>query len=128
MKRRTAGSSSRKITATEDFAPLIVEASRRERHPTLEAFRKDVLDNPLALRQIIGGYVLGYQGCGENAPVIEFNAANNAIPTVDGKHVNYECPTFDSPYLKGEAGSGVVTIAAPISGKKLVLDFNKADN
>ena len=117
----------RKITSRADLTPLIVEASRREHHPTLEAFQEDVLDNPIVMRQIIGGYFLSYQGCGENAPVIEFNAANNAIPMVDGQHVNYECPTFDSPYLKGETGSGVVTITAPISGKKLVLDFNKIE-
>ena len=71
--------------------------------------------------------ILSYRGCGKDAPLIEFNAANNEIPTVDGMAVNYDCPTFDSPWLKGEAGSGVVTITAPTSGKKLVLDFNKIE-
>ena len=43
------------------------------------------------------------------------------------KHIVYDCPTFDSPLLKGEAGSGVVTLTGPISGKKLVLDFNRIE-
>jgi hypothetical protein len=46
---------------------------------------------------------------------------------VGGQHISYECPAFDSPYLKGEAGSGVATLTGPISGKKLVLDFNKIE-
>jgi hypothetical protein len=36
------------------------------------------------------------------------------------------CPTFDSPWFQGATGSGVVTLIGAPSGKKLVLDFNKA--
>jgi hypothetical protein len=112
------------VTSTDDLMPMIVEASRREHHATFEEFQQDILDNPLQLRQIIGGYVLDYTGCGEDGPTIEFNAANNAIPKVNGKHLDYNCPTFASPWLNG---GGVVTLTGPISGKKLVLDFNKIE-
>ncbi len=122
LKRGASGGGA--MTSSNDFPVVIVEAGRREIHPTLEAFQKDVLDNPLTLREVIGGYFLTYRGCGKDAPLIEFNAANNEMPTVDGVAVDYNCPTFDSPFLKGEAGGGVITITAPISRKKLVLDFN----
>lgn len=117
----------RTITSKEDLAPLIIEASRRERHPTLEAFQKDVLDKSLALRHIIGGYFLTCKGCGKDAKEIYFNCSNNEYPMLDGEHISYDCPTFDSPWLEGEHGSGVVTLIAPITGKKLVLDFNKIE-
>ncbi len=37
------------------------------------------------------------------------------------------CPTFASPWLNGAAGDGVVTLTGPVSGSKLVLDFNKIE-
>lgn len=114
----------RALKSKENFPVVIVEASRRERHPTLEAFQKDILDNPLKLRKTIGSFLLEYRGCGDDGPVVEFNGGNDDIPTIDGQHIDYECPTFESPFLQGAAGGGVVTINAPISGKKLVLDFN----
>jgi hypothetical protein len=117
----------RGIVSAEHFPVVIVEASRRERHPSLEAFQKDVLDNPLVLRKTIGSFLLSYKGCGPEATQIEFNAGNETAPTVNGRPVDYECPTFDSPHLQGAAGSGIVTIHAPISGKRLVLDFNKIE-
>jgi len=46
---------------------------------------------------------------------------------VGGEHVSYDCPAFDSPWLQGAHGSGIVTLIVPISGKKLVLDFNKIE-
>jgi len=113
-------------TATDDMMPVIVEASRREHHASFEEFQQDILDNPLQLRNTIGS-VLDYTGCGKNGPSIEFNTSNNAIPKVDGKHLDYNCPTFASPWLNGAAGGGVVTLTGPVSGDKLVLDFNKIE-
>jgi hypothetical protein len=45
---------------------------------------------------------------------------------IGGEVLSYNCPTFDSPWLQGADGSGVVTLTGPLSGEKLVLDFNKA--
>ena len=85
------------------------------------------MDNPLALRQIIAGYFLTYKGCGKDAQEIYLNCSNNEYPMVGGEHVSYDCPAFDSPWLQGAHGSGIVTLIVPISGKKLVLDFNKIE-
>jgi hypothetical protein len=114
------------LKAKASYSPVIVEASRRTHHANLEAFQKDVLDNPLELRQTMG-CILTYRGCGDEAKTLYLNAATQTFPRIDGKPIDYNCPTFDSPYLKGAAGSGVVTLTGPISGKKLVLDFNKIE-
>jgi hypothetical protein len=114
------------LNAKASYAPVIVEASRRTHHPNLEAFQKDVFDNPLELRQTMG-YILTYRGCGDEAKTLYLNASNQEFPRIDGKPIDYNCPTCDSPYLKGAAGGGVVTLTGPISGKKLVLDFNKIE-
>ena len=116
--------SGRTMTANEPQAALIIEASRRAHHATFEAFQQDVLDNPIVLRQVIGGFLLTYKGCGPDARELYLNCANPEFPKIDGKYINYECPTFDSPSLKGATGSGLVTLIGPISGKQLVLDFN----
>ncbi|MBM4087533.1 MAG: hypothetical protein FJ272_22310 [Planctomycetes bacterium] len=120
-KRSVTG---RTMTAKELQAALIIEASRRERHATFEAFQQDVLDNPIVLRQVIGGFLLTYKGCGTEARDLYLNCANPEIPKTAGRHISYDCPTFDSPFLKGASGSGVVTLTGPISGRKLALDFN----
>ena len=125
QKQNKKGKTPRKATAVDLYSPLIVEASRQAHHPTLEAFQKDILDNPLHLKQLINGFSLTYRGCDNEAQELSLNCASLATPKVGGKHVNYNCPTFDSPWLKGDFGSGVVTLTGPISGEKLVLDFNR---
>lgn len=115
---------SRALVAKETLAALIVETSRRAHHADLAAFQKDVLDNPMVLRHVLGGFTLTYKGCGPEARELYMNCANNETPKIDGQYIRYDCPTFDSPYLQGKTGDGVVTLIGPISGKKLVLDFN----
>ena len=116
------------MEAIEVCTPLIVEAGRRRDYPTLEAFQKDILDNPIILKQIIAGrFLLTYRGCDKDAKTLYLNGGSQETPMVDGKYIDYECPAFDSPYLKGAFGSGIVTLTGPISGEKLVLDFNKIE-
>jgi hypothetical protein len=111
-----------------DDRALIIEASRRPHHATLEEFKQDVLDNPLRLKQVIGSrFILTYQGCGPEAKELELNCSNQTPPKIGGAHIRHECPTFDSPWLQGGAGSGVVTLTGPISGSKTVLDFNQIE-
>jgi len=117
----------RTIEAKAEYAALIVEVSRKPHHASLEAFKKDVLDNPLKLKQVIAGrYILTYKGCGPEAKELELNCANQQSPKIGGEVLTYDCPTFDSPWLQGATGSGVITLTGPLSGEKLVLDFNKA--
>ena len=117
----------RTFESKEPFAALIVEASRKAHHATLEAFKKDVLKNPIRMRQVIrSGYLLTYSGCGKDAKELYLNCATDKPAKIGGEVLSYDCPTFDSPWLGGAAGSGVVTLTGPLSGEKLVLDFNKA--
>ncbi len=116
----------RALVAKDVNAALIVESSRRAHHATLEEFKKDVLDNPLQIKQVIGsGFILTYKGSGSEAKELELNCSSQAPAKIDGKPMPYTCPTFDSPWLQGAAGSGVITLTGPISGHKTVLDFNK---
>lgn len=118
-------SNARTLVAKDTYAALIVEASRKPHHASLEAFEQDVLKNPIRLKKIIGSYILTYRGCGKDAKELYLNCGNNETPKIDGKSIRYDSPTFDSPWLKGAFGSGIVTLTGPISGEKLVLDFHK---
>jgi hypothetical protein len=114
------------MTATELNSGLIVESSSKAHHQTFEEFKKDVLDNPIMLKQVLAnGFILTYRGCGKDAKVLELNCSSNQTPKVGGEYVRYDSPTFDSPYLQGAAGGGIVTLAGPVSGKKSVLNFNE---
>ena len=115
------------LTAKESYVPLIIEMSRKAHHATLADFEKDVMDNPLQLKSsnTLFGYVLTYRGCGPGARELELDLRNDQTPRIDGEYISYQCPAFDSPWLKGAFGSGVVTLTGPISGIKAVLDFNK---
>lgn len=94
------------------YAGMIFEASRRTHHETLEAFMGDILDNPLVLDKTVvpGFHILRYRGCGKDAPELYFNLANDEMPIIGGKRVEY-APNmlFESPFLKSEYNSGVIT-------------------
>lgn len=86
----------------------------------------DVLDNPLELvRTVVPGYhLVRYRGCGADAAWLELNAASMEMPRINEAYVDYACPAFASPWLKGEYGSGVVTVQK--GARSLVLDLNPA--
>ena len=125
LEKNKAGTT---LTAKQSYDPLIIEMSRKAHHATLADFEKDVLDNPLQLKSsnTLFGYLLAYRGCGAEARELELNLRNDQTPRIDGKYISYQCPAFDSPWIKGAFGSGVVTLTGPLSGSKTVLDFNKA--
>ena len=117
------------MKAKDKEVPLIMEMSRKARHGSFEAFQKDVLDNELTLKMTkpFFGYYVFYKGCGEDAKELYMNAEHNEAPKIDGEYFSYEPPALQSPWLDAPFGSGVVTITAPISGKKIVYDFNQFD-
>lgn len=95
----------------DKFAGMIFEASRRAHHATLEAFIEDILKNPLVLEKTVvpGFHVLRYRGCGANAEEMTFNLANNEIPMLGGRRIEYAPDKlFDSPYLKSVYNSGII--------------------
>ncbi len=113
------------IEAKLEAAALVVEGSSLDHHKSFEAFQSDILDNPVTLKETIKRFIVTYRGCGNDAEEITLNCSSLAMPTIDGKPIDYQCPAFDSPWLKGAFGSGVVTITGPLSGSKLTLDFNQ---
>lgn len=117
--------SGRGMVAKDINAGMIVECSRQAVHENFDKFQADVLDNPIKLKQFIqGGYYITYKGCGADAKELQISCGGNDVPTIDGKPISYLSPTFQSPWINAEAGSGVVTITGPLSQKKLTLDFN----
>jgi len=115
------------LTAKDNEVPLIMEMSRKAKHGNFEAFQKDVIDNSLILKMSSSffGYHVTYKGCGKDAKELYLNAEHNEPPKIDGEYFSYEPPSLQSPWLDAPFGSGVVTITAPISGKKTVYDFNQ---
>jgi len=110
----------------DKYAGMIFEASTKADHATLEAFMADILDNMLVLDKTVvpGWHVLRYQGCGDAAKEMVFNLANNEIPYVGGKRMDYAPEMlFDSPYMKSKYNSGVIRISK--DGQEMVLDFNE---
>ena len=116
------------VCLRDNFAGIIFEASRRAHHGTLDDFMADILDNPIYLDKTVvpGFHILRYTGCGEEAREIYFNLANNEMPMVGGKRVNYTPDKlFDSPFLQSVYGSGIVTIRK--GGQELRYDFNEQE-
>jgi hypothetical protein len=105
---------------------VVIEASDRSKHPSLESFMADILDNQIKLRRTVvpGYYFLHYTGCGDDAGEIIFNMATTHIPTIGGQAVDYRPgKVLDSPYMQSEYGSGLILVKK--GRRKLVLDFNK---
>lgn len=122
--QKASHGNSRTLMAKDVQAAVIIEASRKAHHATLEAFEQDILDNPIRLKRVVRSYVMTYRGCGKDAKELFLNTATTEVPMIGGQCMRYDCPTFDSPWLHGDAGSGVVTLTGPLTGKRLVLDFN----
>jgi hypothetical protein len=110
----------------DSFAPVLIEASTTEDHPTLETFINDILDNRLELHKTVvpGAHIMVYVGLGGDERELVFNAGAPEIPTVGGKYVNYSYPkTWDSPFMTSEYKSGVVTLR--FGADEMVVDFTK---
>jgi len=120
---------SRVLKSKENHSALIVEMSRKAKHGSFAAFQKDVLDNPMHLKTSVTnrGYYLTYKGCDENAKELYLNIAHQEVPKIDGEYISYESDAFKSPWISGPFGSGVITLTGPVSGKRLVYDFNEFD-
>tara|TARA_R110002050_G_scaffold161176_1_gene290743 strand:- start:12601 stop:14676 length:2076 start_codon:yes stop_codon:yes gene_type:complete len=112
------------IHLKDKYAGVIFESSRRTHHNTLEDFISDIMKNPITLEKTVvpGFHILKYKST--NGTNFYFNLANNEIPMVNGKSINYTPDmVFDSPYLKSKYNSGIVKISK--GDEELVLDFNK---
>jgi len=108
----------------DKYAGVIFESSRRNEYKTLEDFISDILKNPISLEKTVvpGFHILKYKST--NGTEFYFNLANNEIPMVNGKYINYTPDmVFVSPYVKSKYNSGIVKISK--GNQELVMDFNK---
>ena len=112
------------IHLKDKYAGVIFESSRREHYNTLNIFMDAILKNPITLEKTVvpGFHVLKYKST--NGTEFYFNLANNEIPMVNGKYINYSPDmVFDSPFLKSEYNGGIIEISK--GDQEMILDFNK---
>ena len=107
------------ITPTDKIAPVILEVMAKADVKSFDDFKQKVK----ACTPKYNGTVLSYQSI--YGDTLTLDASYKQTPTVNGKSINYSKPemVFDSPYLKSEYDSGVVTIEK--GSRKRVLNFNK---
>jgi hypothetical protein len=111
------------ITLKDKYAGVIFESSRRKHYNTLNDFIAAILKNPIALEKTVvpGFHILKYTGL--NGSEFYFNLANNEIPMVNGKSIDYSPKAvFDSPFVQSDYNSGVIKLKT--KELELTLDFN----
>ena len=104
----------------DEYSPVIIEVSRKKDHAGFAAFQTAILANELSLKGKIVKYRSGFY-----KTTLALSMDASATPLVDGAPVDFDAKAvYDSPYLQGAFGKGVVTIR---KGKKvLTLDFAKS--
>jgi len=105
------------MVCEDEWSPVIIEVGRKADFTDFAAFRKAVAACPISFKN----EVLRYTGLAGNKFV--FHADQSSSPEIDGKTVDYAPGmVFDSPFVKSEWLSGVVTIQK--GERSLLLDFN----
>jgi len=114
------------ILLNDRYSPVIIQTGDKTQFGTFAQFMTKVAKAECKLyKTVVPSFnILVFTPPDKDAPEMVFNAANNEIPMVNGKHVKYEHPmTFDSPYIQSEYGSGIIKIE--YDGNELELDFNE---
>ncbi|MEA2067888.1 MAG: hypothetical protein U9P12_01695, partial [Verrucomicrobiota bacterium] len=107
------------LALNNEFSPVIIEVVRKKEYASFEVFQKETLANPFKWEDRVVEYHSTFYGTTLTLPV-----AADGPPLVDGNPVGFEpVDVYDSPYLKGVFGSGMVTIQKGES--KLTFDFTK---
>jgi hypothetical protein len=107
------------LALNNEFSPIILEAVRKSDCAGFEAFQKAILASPLKWEGAVLEYRSTFYGTTLTLPV---DAAGP--PLIDGVPLNFSPQkVYNSPYLKGDFGSGIVTIQK--GGSLLTLDFTK---
>ncbi len=106
------------ITPTDEYAPVILEVMAKTDVKNFDDFKQQVK----GCKPQTNGTVLSYQSI--YGDTLTLDTSYKQTPTVNGEPINYSKPekVFDSPFLKSEYDSGVVTIEK--GSRKRVLDFN----
>lgn len=113
------------ILLSKPYSPVLMQAGLRSDFPDLASFQKYVLAGRVQLRKIVveGHFNVRWYPSAPEPVVLDFPSANDQMPKIDGKYVNYS-PSwlFRSPFLNSDYKSGLITIEQ--GDAKLVLDFN----
>lgn len=107
------------LVFANEFSPVIIEVVRKSDCPTFAAFQDAILKNPLKW----ANSQLDYQSSLHKTQ-LTFHADYAKVSEIDGMPVNYAPKkVYDSPFIQGEFGNGIVTIQK--GEHKEVLDFTK---
>jgi hypothetical protein len=107
------------LKCQDEFSPVILEVARKSAGHDFAAFQAAILSNPLRWEN----HRLEYRSS-QYGTVLTLDADYRHGPTVDGRPIDYQAKmVYDSPFLRSEFGSGVITITR--GAEKLVLDFNQ---
>lgn len=105
------------------FAPAILIAGGTTQYRDFETFKANVLARSLQVHNTVvpGLYTLTFH---TGRAELYFNAANSEAPKVNGNCTDYSYPwAFDSPYLRGKYGEGLITVQK--GNRTLNLDFRE---
>lgn len=107
------------LQCEDEFSPVIIEVARKNDYPEFAAFQQAIRKNPLT---VTDGRI-DYRS-GQYATKVTIHTDYSKVPEVDGVPINYYPATcYDSPFIQGDWGSGVVTLQT--GDRKLVLNFNE---
>lgn len=107
------------LRCEDEYSPVIIDVARKSDYPDFAAFQKAILANTLTWKN----NRLDYHSDLYKTQLTLF-ADYSKPPEINGTPINYSpAKCYDSPFIQGDWGTGVVTIRY---GKdEQVLDFNK---
>ena len=98
--------------------PVIIEAARKQAYSSFSAFQEAAVQNECQ----IGEDRLVYRGL-DGSGTLTFYLSGRRLPEIDGTCMNLSPPkTFDSPFLREDRASGVVTIEK--GSRRQVIDLS----
>ena len=107
------------LRCENEYSPVIIDVARKSDYPDFTAFQKAILANALTWKD----KKLDYRSDLYKTQLTLF-ADYSKPPQVNGVPINYSpAKCYDSPFIQGDWGSGVVTIRK--DQRELVLDFTK---
>jgi hypothetical protein len=105
------------MVCEDEWTPVILEVAGKTEWTSAEAFQKAVAMLPV--RQEAG--VVHYTSLAGDT--FRFWADQSRPPEVNGRRVDLAPRlAFDSPFVRGEWNSGIITVSA--GDRRLLLDFN----
>jgi hypothetical protein len=108
------------LRCENEYSPVIIDVARKSDYPDFAAFQKSILANVLTWKD----NRLDYQSALYKTQLTLF-ADYSKPPQVNGVPINYSpAKCYDSPFIQGDWGSGVVTIQN--GDRKMILDFNES--